>query len=235
MLIPVIGFAAQGCTEDPLPSGTGRRAVYEIPEAFHPEPGPLDQTTNTRRIDAPEFSFLMTEEALAQAVDGFEPGLNGISHDTYIIVTVFDPDNAETQTQLEQTQPEKVRQHQIEIWTRTGRMSSACMAKDKEPLTGYYKYYTFCNPEPSPRSNFWLMDRLPDADQPAPDDLTYIKGVCREVKAFVRPEDGHYTRCKFGRKTSWNDRFSFWLKGNNLRYLDEVEAYIASLLLQWKS
>jgi len=172
---------------------------------------------------------MMTEEALAKGVEGFEPGLNGISHDTMIIVRVFDPD-----IHGGWTPSGDVIKGQLEIWTMTGHMSTACMANEQEPLTGYYKYYTFCDPQPSGRSNFWLMDRVPNTNEPPPADKTYIKGVCRDLESIVRPEDGQFTRCKFSRKTDWNDQFSFWLKGENLRYLGEVEAFIESLLLEWK-
>ena len=196
---------------------------------YEPEPGPVNLLNRTRRIDAPEFSFMLTEEVLAKGVEGYQPQLNGVRQDTMVIVSVYDPATHDER----QPSPERV-QRGKDIWTMTGSMITACMHPEVEPLTGYYRYYTYCDPEPTAASNFWLMDRIPDPAKPPPPDRSYIKGVCQEEKAVLRPETGSFLWCRFSRRTAWKDRFSFNLKGENLRYLDEVEDYIARLLLEWK-
>ena len=228
--ICVLSFALQGCTAEPQQPELPGRATYKIPLEYEPEPGPVNLLNKTRRIDAPEFSFMLTEDALAEGVEGFQAQLNGVRQDTMVIVSVYDP----VKHGDWQPSPERI-QRGKDIWTMTGSMMTACMHPEVEPLTGYYRYYTYCDPGPDDdRSNFWLMDRVPDPAQPPPSDRSYIKGVCREQEALVRPEDGSYTKCRFGRRTEWQDRYTFNVKGENLRYLEEIEDYIAQLLLEWK-
>ena len=205
------------------------RATYDIPLAFEPDAGRIDRQNQVRTVDQAEFAFMLSEETLAKAIEGYKPGLHGVSHDTTVIVNVYDAaihDNWEP--------PPHVIQNWDDLWTMTGNNKDACMWEEPDNLTGYYRYHTYCDPLPHPNGMFFLMDRIPDPTKPRPSEQSYIKGTCQLQANFVRPDDGAYHQCQFYRRTEWGDRYHFRLYSENVSLLAEVEAYIAGLLLDWK-
>ncbi len=228
-ILAALAFAVLSCTAEPEAPAHSSRATYEIPLAFEPEPGPIRSESKVRFIDAAEFSFYLTEDYLAEHIEGFTAGLNGRVQDTRVIVDTYDPSVHDDWSPSDQR-----RQAWREIWTMSGNKKTACMADEKEGYTGYYRYYLYCDPEPHPRSNFYLVNRIPDVSLPAPEPPDYVRGTCQEVFAYTKPEDGHYLSCAFYRYTNWKDGYQFRVYSSNLRYLEQVEQLIHELLSEWK-
>lgn len=225
IMTSVVLFA---CTEPPEASESGR-AIFLVPLKYDPEPGPRSPAGVL--IDAAEFSLTLGEAELAAEIEGFRPHHYGVSEDTTIIVNVYDPaihDDWEP--------PEQVVKAWDDIWNMTGGFSYACMGNEKDELTGYYRYYNYCTgtPDPVPAGFFFLVNRIPNPNEPRPPSQDYIKGGCRVKANSVRPDLGPYHQCHFYRKTTHGDRFSFRLRGENVRLLPEVEEYIRSKLEEWR-
>ena len=214
------------CSQSEEPSG---RAVYDIPFLYSPDTGFPNLLKKTKKIDSAEFGFSLTESYLEANVKNYKARLDGRVQDIYVIVSVFDPDIHSNWTPSEQ---------QIEswddMWTMSGSKGNACLGEEPDTYTGYYRYHMYCDPEPSLRSSFFLIDRLPDASKPRPPNQEYIKGQCYLHEDFILKRDIIIQSCIFSRRTKWGDKFQFRLRSDNIYLLNEVEAHIAGLLTQWK-
>lgn len=229
--ITLLGFICAtliACTAE-SPQEEYKSGTYLVPLSFQPDAGRLDRALDVRVIDENEFAFMLSEDSLAKRVEGFQVGLHGVVHDTMVIVNVFDPEiygDWKPTAQQEESWNN--------IWTMSDNWSLSCMWDGIDDLTGFYRYYTYCDPDPGINSSFFLMDRIPNPDIPRPENQNYIKGLCRIEGNFVRPEDGRYHQCQFRRTTSRRDEFTFRLRSENVRYISEVESYISSLLEEWR-
>ncbi|MDM3872008.1 hypothetical protein QSV34_11685 [Porticoccus sp. W117] len=208
-------------------SGDGG-SKYKIPNGYDPEPSSWGSNAKFTIVDSGEFSLMLTGEILAKNIQGFDPTLNGRSHDTMVIVNVYDPtihDGWEP--------PEHIVKNWDDMWKMEGNYKDACIGRKKDNLTGYYRYYMSCHPDPHPNSNFFLIDRIPELNKPRPKNQEYIKGNCTIVNGFIRPEEGRYHSCHFFRYTKSKDRYSFRLYGKNVRLLNEVENFLDGRFTEW--
>jgi hypothetical protein len=216
------------CTDAPEASESGRSA-FLVPLEYDPAPG--SRSPEGVLIEAAEFSLMLGEAELAAEIEGFQPRHYGVSEDTTIIVNVYDP-----ATHDDWKPSEQVVEAWDSIWNMTGGFSQACMGNEKDELTGYYRYYQYCTgtADAEPTGFFFLVDRIPDPNEPRPPSQDYIKGGCRVKANSVRPDLGPYHQCQFFRTTTHGDRYSFRLRGENVRLLPEVEEYIRSKLEEWR-
>lgn len=220
---------AYGCFQGNDDSGSHYRSEYLIPDEYSPEPGVRDSSSGATHINSMEFSFELTGAELANAIPGFDDGLYGISHDFIVVVQVYDEDvHGKWKPDARELQRRR------EFWEMTGYRSTACIADDRESVTGYYRYYLYCDPKPHINSGFYLLDRRPTSDSPVPADMNYIRGTCHHEPGRQSDESQYFTQCRFRRNTDWKDQFSFWLSGDNLAFLSEVELLIAGKLDEWR-
>jgi len=213
--------------------GAPSHSIYEIPVEFDPEPGPIDPRRGVVRVDAPELSVMITGEHLAQKIRGVEARMFGYPQNTMMVVKVLTHSawRERTSPESEQRRAELRRQ----MWEQRGRYSETCLWPDRDVYTGYYRYHLLCDPSPNLRAGFYLIDRVPNPDEPAPDTFSFVKGTCRLQVNPAIPEVGAYQRCLFTRKTPWGDRFTFRLHGKNVAYLDQVETHLQGLLAEWRT
>ena len=209
-------------------------SVYEIPVEFDPEPGTLDPWRGLVRVEAPELSVMITGEHLAANIRGVQGHMFGYPQDTMMIVKVLDHPawDKRKHPSAAEIWHETIR----DLWEQTGTYQQACFGPEmKDELTGFYRYYTICDPEPNLNGNFYLMDRLPDPTAPPPTNPDFLHGTCRLQLNPEIPEVGRYHRCRFTRETPWGDRFTFRLHGPNVGYLDQVETHLQGLLAEWRT
>lgn len=228
-----LALTCLGCTtrsqSDEEAQGTVGRTKYSVPLEFSPEPGELDEGRGVQLIDDPELSVLVTGDMLADAISGFDPRHLGAIHDTMVIVQNF------SEEEVGDWSPTDVMiRNREDIWRREGHMASACIDDEPDPLTGLIRYTTLCDPEPQPRSSFFLLDRRPEPGQKRPDSQEYIRATCSISESFRLPDAGQFYKCIHTRSTPWGDHFQFRLSGENVALMDEVEAYLQSLLLAWR-
>ncbi|MBK9130422.1 MAG: hypothetical protein IPM20_02085 [Gammaproteobacteria bacterium] len=209
------------------------RATYLIPSEFDPEPGPwlkAEDGKKYRKVTATEFSIMLRETLLAEAIPEFKVQLHGVVQDTMSIITVYDP----SQHDLWIT-PSQVRADFDDLWHFRGRHKFACVGEELDEYTGYYRYHYYCDPQPSMNSDFALLSVAPDGTKSRPSREKLYMGGCAFKKNYLRPEDGsHHQWCRFSRKTPWGDHFTYNLRSENIRLHEEVEAYIQSLLSDWR-
>ena len=203
--------------------------AYDVPMSFLPDTGSINLIKRTRHIQQAEYGILLTQEVLAKHIDGFQPSLHGVSQDTSVIVSVYNPSIHD-----DWEPPPHVVKNWDDIWTMSGNSILACMGDEPDNMTGYYRYHTLCDPKPNLNAPFVLMDRIPDSSKPRPTSQSYVKGTCNIHGNLVRPEDGPYHNCLFSRRNSWGDRYTFRLRGENVRLLSEVESFISGLLETWR-
>ncbi len=159
-----LALTCLGCTthsqSDVEAQGTVGRTKYSVPLEFSPEPGELDEGRGVQLIDDPQLSVLVTGDMLADAISGFDPRHLGAIHDTMVIVQNF------SEEEVGDWSPTDVMiRNREDIWRREGHMASACIDDEPDPLTGLIRYTTLCDPEPQPRSSFFLLDRRPEPGQ----------------------------------------------------------------------
>ena len=215
-----------GCGQNQKRSGL---TAYDVPVSFLPDAGSIDLMQQNRHIQQLEFGFSLTQEALAKQVAGYQTDLHGVSQDTTVIVNVFDPTMQDNRKLLP-----VVAKNWDDHWAMTGNYAFACMWDEPDNMTGYYRYHMLCDPAPNPNSPFLLMDRIPNPSKPRPSNQNYIKGTCILQGNLVRPDDVAYHQCLFSRRTTWGDKFSFRLRSENVRLLNEVEYFISGLLQSWR-
>lgn len=103
--------------------GTPPPAIYLVPAAFQAEPG--TPTSAGQRIEAPEFSFILTGEHLAKVIPGFSADRpRRSSQDTMVIVKVYDAAAA-----AECSPPPGLIAAWEDIWRRTGSRKPACTSR----------------------------------------------------------------------------------------------------------
>lgn len=209
--------------------------VFHVPTQFQPDTGWY--RNDHRRIQGKIFSVVIPAEWLAAQVPGYEEAIFTMRQDVSVIVRPHIPslhDGSEVSA--------RTLQFRQDIWTMSGSFELACMGPNKDPVTGYYRYYKYCDPEPSINGGLWLMDRIPDAALPRP-DFGYIKASCRDHAALIRQgafrdhipdEVVEHLSCTLIRYTAARDHIQFRLKGNNVAYERDVFAVIETLLNTWR-
>lgn len=219
-------------SESEVPEDTPR---FLVPSEYRPDVG--KRRGASVEIRSREFAFGISAEELAANIQRYEPIHYGIRQDLNVIVNVYVPsvyDHWEP--------PDSVVTGWEDIWNMTGNRVTACIGDKKDAVSGYYRYYNYCDPEPHPNSNFFLMDRVPDSSLPRPESQDYIKGTCRDNAPTVRlgahrheisDDVEEYIGCIVSGRTGTKERFRYRLKGQNIALKDEVDQYIRLLLESW--
>jgi len=219
-------------SESKVPEDTPR---FLVPSEYRPDAG--KRRGAFKEIRSREFAFGISGEELAASIQRYEPIHYGIRQDLNVIVSVYVPsvyDHWEP--------PDWLVTAWEDTWNMTGNSVTACIGDEKDPVSGYYRYYHYCDPEPGPNSGFFLMDRVPDSSLPRPESQDYIKGTCRDNAPTVRlgahrheisDDVEEYIGCIVSGRTVTKERFQYRLKGQNIALKDEVDQYIKQLLESW--
>jgi hypothetical protein len=226
----LVAFLVSGCDRKPNNSDTHGAAGYLIPDSYQPEPGRLDTENGVRQVRANEFSFAVSRQILHAEIPQFVAAAVNKSPDLTVIVRRYEPKTMDgwepSKEQLESWQ---------NLWKASGDWENVCVGPTEAPLEEFVFYYKTCDPNPVLEGGIFLLTRRPVRTELPPIPETYILGSC--IHEFVNPDlrTDPYIVCHFLRKTAWQDQYSFWLSGDDLRLVHEIESFIEKKLSEWRT